>query len=420
LSSTVVSVAGDDMMDHEGNAEHFCVRIGGLVGGLLLGQGSALVAQTWLVAHNQLSAVASFGFSVAFLSLAQWTVDWGTLTLLARDVVTGCGLETLYAANRARLIIAIPILCALLLVALLYRSDPFASGMLVGGAVSTPFWALNATGFLDGHGKNAINGLIAGFPWIFASAALFTVMFIGHWGFNAGLLVGGGFTLGVAVYIVIQYSLLHKLGFVSRTPVTRDNVMAYLTQGSLFCLGEFPGQLYGRALLVIVSMTLGQELTGVYVYVRQITSGCAQVIMLLKRIEFPRLTQAAFAPLSMYKLVQKQRMNLSSAIMVLIIAIAMFSARDRLPLRFTEVAFYSLWFAAVLPVWALSTSFGQVIIAKRRMIAYSVTLIATFAVSVLFIVEFTHVLGLAFIAWCDGAAYALQIAIFAHFMYRGK
>jgi hypothetical protein len=399
----------------------FGAKVGGLIAGFLIGQGALFVVQTWLIAEGKLSAVASLGFAIAILSLVQWIADWGGLVLLARHAVSGQDFQGVWAANFARIIIAIPIAVALAGLAEIHATtDPFASGLLFGGIAIAPIWSLNIAGFLDGHGKSALSGPTAGLPMIAAAASTFLVFLFSDASFSMGLLVGGSYTAGCAMCVALQYLLAHTVtGIGNPWKLTRADVISYFSHGGIYCLGEFPSQLYGRVLIIIVSAALGQQMTGVYIYIRQVLSGFAQLISFIKRVEFPRLASALLeTPLRLRRVMTTQVVNLSASGMVLIAAIAAFQLRDTLPPRFSEVAFYFVFFAAVLPIWAISTSFGQVIILQQKMKAYSAVLLVTVAFSAVITAEFTHIFGLTFIACCDIMMNAVQAALFVRTAYR--
>jgi hypothetical protein len=92
--------------------------------------------------------------------------------------------------------------------------------------------------------------------------------------FSMGLLIGGSFTAGCAVCVAPQYQLVRTVtGIGSPWQLARADVISYFSHGGIYCLGEFPGQLYGRLLIIIVSAALGQQMTGVYIYIRQVLRG---------------------------------------------------------------------------------------------------------------------------------------------------
>ena len=145
------------------DSPHFLSRLAALVLAIVLGQGAIFLVQTILVFQGRYSVTAALGFGLALLSLAQWIADWGGMALLTRLTVHSAGYVSLSEAILARLLVSVPTAIAqLAFSATHYASDPLASGILVGGAVTGPFWALNITGFLDGHARGAHIGPVVG------------------------------------------------------------------------------------------------------------------------------------------------------------------------------------------------------------------------------------------------------------------
>lgn len=397
----------------------FVAKIGGLVGGFAIGQGSVFVVQTWLLTQGKLAVIASFGYALAILSLAQWIADWGGLILLSRHAILGRDFGAVWAANLARLIIALPITLVLATLIILYGSDAFAAGILWGGLLVAPLWAFNLSGFLDGHGKSATSGPTAALPWIGSAIATYILFRAAADGplMAYGLVVGIAYTAGCAACVLLQYGIARSVCSIRFSRVTRKDTLAFLREGAAYCLGEFPNQLYGRLLIVIVSASLGQQVMGLYVYIRQILIGIAQVIGFIKRVEFPKLAMA-LATHDWRRMMKSQSVNLGFSAVVFVGAVVAFFLRATLPARFDEVAYYFLFFAPVLPIWALSMSFGQAVILHGRMNFYSMVLIATIATSALFTYHFTRTFGLTFIAACEVTMYTIQLSIFAGAMRR--
>jgi O-antigen/teichoic acid export membrane protein len=232
-------------------------------------------------------------------------------------------------------------------------------------------------------------------------------------------MVGGSYTAGCGLCVALQHLIARSiLPIGSPWRLTRAAVIAYLSHGGIYCLGEFPNQLYGRALIMIVGAALGQQTAGVYVYIRQVLIGFAQIIGFVKRVEFPRLASVLVEKVRFRKLVMAQLVSLAASVLVFIAAFVTFHFRDYLPVRFSEIAFYFVFFAAVVPVWALSTSFGQALIIQHKMIAYSSVLLSTIALSAIIMIEFTPTFGLTFVAWCDIMTYVVQTVLFAIIVYR--
>jgi hypothetical protein len=399
----------------------FGAKVSGLITGLAIGQGSLFAVQTWLVAEGKLHVVASFGFAIALLSLVQWVADWGGLVLLSRHAISGRDFRGVWAANGARLIVSVFTIIVLTGFAAHYQlTDPFAAGILFGGVAIAPVWALNLSGFLDGHGRSAYSGPLAGLPWVAASITIALIFLYADFSFSTGLLIGGAYTVGCIVCVALQYLLVRDIvRFGDPRRLTRAETMNYFAQGGMYCFAEFPKELYGRALIMIVSTTLGPQITGIYIYVRQLLSGFAQVLGVIKRVEFMNLAAALRkTPLRLRRVVKAQWVNIGAAVAVSIAALGIFLLRNHLSTQFAEVSYYFVFFAATLPFWALSTCFGQILILQHRMKIYSCVMLGSLAVGALLTTQLTGVLGITFIAGCDIAMNLAQIALFARLAKR--
>jgi hypothetical protein len=393
----------------------FAARLAGLVAGFVAGQGSVFAVQTWLIAEGRLAIVASFGFAIAILSLVQWAADWGGLVLLSRYAIEGRDFGVVSAAHLARLIVALPITLGVSAFALLYRTDPLVFGMLLCGMAIAPVWAFNLSGFLDGHGKSAVSGPAAGLPWIGVATTTF-VIFSGQEtpSVIAGAAVGASYVAGCAICVLCQHIIVRSVSCSRGSSYAWADVWAFLREGGVYCAGEFPNQLYGRMLIVIVANSLGQHITALYVYIRQILIGAAQFIAFIKRVEFPRLGKViSDVPVTFHRILKAQIANIGASFAIFAASIIAFVAHRELPPHFIEVAYYFVFFAAILPIWAIAMSFGQVAILQNRMTFYSGILVLTIAISSFFTYSFTAVFGLTFVAACEVMMYVAQFSAYA-------
>ena len=273
----------------------FLKRLGGLSAGIVLGQGSIFLLQTLLMTSGRIAATVSFGFAYAVLTLVQWTADWGGLILQGRCRSEDLSCDRLWEMALGRLLVAPAIVACQLSFAFYYRGvDEFSSGMIMGGALIAPIWAFNVAGLLDANGKNALAGPLAGLPPALGAIAGCQLFGADFRPLSIGISAGIAYTVGCLVCVLGQILIAGTL-----TPlkwpraVSLAGARRWLVEGAMYCAGEFPGHFYGRALLLIVTKTLGLHTAGIYVYIRQIISGSGQAILLIKRVEFPALRQVA-------------------------------------------------------------------------------------------------------------------------------
>jgi hypothetical protein len=107
-------------------------------------------------------------------------------------------------------------------------------------------------------------------------------------------------------------------------------------------------------------------------------------------------------------LCRSQSASLGLASAVFVAAGLAFAARTHFSPRYSEIAYYALFFAAVLPVWALAASLGQVLVLRHKMRSYSAILLCTIGGSAILTYNFTGPVGLTFVAICEVLMYSLQ------------
>lgn len=401
----------------------FLSRLAALVLAIVLGQGAILLVQTLLVFQGRYNITAALGFGLALLSLAQWIADWGGMALLTRLTIRSAQYVSLSEAIVARLLVSVPTAMAQLAFSTTHYADnPMASGILVGGAVTGPFWALNITGFLDGHARGAHVGPVVGLPWLMAAVLCYGSLTFGPAMSDktVGLLIGAAFSLGCLICVLAQHRFARRMtmGYRLEMP-TRRGTLRYLTDGGFYCLGELPNQLYVRALLVLVNENADTKTTGIYIYIRQVMSAIAQGLAVIKRLEFIKLSvMVSEDRITFPNILQSQALNISAAILYFLGAIVFANLHVSLPssrgaaVDSGFLTFYLACFAAAVPVWAVSAAFGQIVILLNQMRMYSLIMLITVGLSATGSVLLMPRFGLAALAVIDSSMLVIQATMF--------
>ncbi|MEZ0167926.1 hypothetical protein [Microvirga sp. TS319] len=369
------------------------------------------IVQTMLVLDGKLAVTASFGFALAALSLVQWTADWGGLVLLARLAAQKTDFGPQWEASLGRLVIAVPITLIQLSLIWFYNGlDSLACGILIGGIPVAPVWAMNLSGYLDGHARNALSGPLAGLPWSAAALAAYCMLHTGEASYQAGLVIGMAYSAGCSACVIAQYFIARSIQPAGVSgKVTKEGILRFISGGAAYCMAEFPNQFYARALLVIVSESLGQEVLGVYIYLRQIISASAQAIGLIKRVEFPRfsrvVTERSFR---LRDVLFSQGISLGFSFLAFLASLIWAVWDPMIIPKLSNVALYMPFFAAALPMWAIAATLGQVLIVQNRVKLYSAVMLCSIAVSATAVVALTGVMGLTFLALVDVVMFAAQ------------
>jgi len=182
-----------------------------LVAGFGLGQGALFIAQTWLVAHNQLELLGLFGGHFAFAVLGFYIVDMGTLTTMSRRVVSRAAEEhawvDFWSVSLARLLVAIG-LCLLGGAFVIGWGDDYSRAYMLGVAPGLLAWSFNAAGLMDGLRRSGLSGLAGSVPYVSSAGVL--PLTIGMPAGEAGLLLGVAFSIGMMVSVGMLFGALAR------------------------------------------------------------------------------------------------------------------------------------------------------------------------------------------------------------------
>lgn len=399
----------------------FLMRLGGLAAGIVLGQGSVFLLQTVLMTSGRIAITASFGFAFAVLSLVQWTADWGGLVLQGRCRSEDLSFDRIWEMALARQFVAPAILACQLSFAFFYRStDELAAGMIMGGALIAPIWACNLAGLLDANGKNALAGPLAGLPPALAVLAGCQLLRANFHPISVGISIGAAYAVGCLLCVLGQILIARQL-----TPLKLPRAVSFrgarrwLVEGAVYCAGEFPAQFYGRALLLIVTKSLGLHTAGIYIYIRQIISASAQAVLLIKRVEFSALRRVATnRPLHITDVLRVQQVSLIASLSVFVGSL--FGLFIHVPPSLVDVAAVLPYFSSTIPVWASAVTLGQVVVVSGRVRSYSSFMVATTTVSALLAWLLTAHFGLRFLAMLDFLGFSILILSYYSVIRSGR
>jgi hypothetical protein len=128
-----------------------------------------------------------------------------------------------------------------------------------------------------------------------------------------------------------------------------------------------PGQLYGRAQLILSTTYLGAETTALFLYVKQVVSGVMQVITFVQRVEFPTLVRRLANPDgSLFRtIVGAQKLMATAGLLATVTLLAAGSAMSYWP---------ESRFGAVAP---LLDAFSSTILAMTALLMVAQSLAAT-------------------------------------------
>lgn len=256
-----------------------------------IGQGSLFLAQSYLVARENLHLLAQFGTSFSVLMLMMLIVDFGCSTLLAKTAATETDAEIAKQFTFSLIIrgtVALVILAAIFVFSRTVDGDVFFKTYAAYSSLGLIFWTSNCTGILDGKRLSAISGLSSTFPYLFSAAAL-AYSSTYHRDLSAqitGLALSCGYasTVSVQIFYLAARKIMPKI-----SPIEITDLRHVVASAGSNLASIVSPQVYFRVQLILSTIFLPAQVTGLLVYTKQITASASQLSALLRRVGFPDL-----------------------------------------------------------------------------------------------------------------------------------
>jgi hypothetical protein len=335
------------------------VNVGLLLGGFGFGQGTIFVAQTWLVAIGEYHVLATFGTHFLFAVLGTFLVDAGSITTLARhaatlprDPASQRRLRQVFWDTAAfRMAVALFVVAATIVYAFSPVADGFSRSYALLAAPAFLFFAGNAAGLLDGFKFSGVSGICGAVPY---ATSAFALALARHASPEvAGAILGAAFSAGCLLTVAAHWIVLAKFGWKPRRgSTTAGGFLAAAREGGAMLGVLLPGQLYGRAQLILSTTYLGAETTAIFLYVKQVVSGVIQVIGFIQRVEFPTLVKRLSIPHgSLFRtILGAQKLVAAAGVVATVAVLVAASAAAHWPeSRFGAVASLLAGFSATIP-----------------------------------------------------------------------
>jgi len=349
---------------------------------------------------------------MAIVSLMHWTTDWGGLALLSRAAATKQPHRYYTAAYSVRLIVAF-ILLIFVTVAIVYIPfQDITRGVLVAATLSCIPWALNLAGYLDGLRLSRYSGPLSSVSWIGASIGILLINPKDP--LSSGYVIGLLFSLGTVITVVYQHFLTKVTNNSIRLSIpTKTLAKQYCFEGFHYCVGGFPAQLYGRSLIFIVSASIDPQVTGAYVYIRQITNAISQFITILRRVEFPSIVHLHTSnELSFKNFLKAQSLSLVTSLFLpssILIALYLVSQTysNLMNEEYEIIVYYSFIFLPLILLWSATHSMGHLLISMEKTKLYSYPILVGSTFSMLLVFSLISDVGLLIIAISEALMYIL-------------
>lgn len=360
-----------------------------IVLGFILGQGAMFLAQTYLIINQEFELVASVGIGVGLLSLVQWVSDGGGVFITSKLVEESRfhGEFTSFSLARA----AIGILFSGALIGLTFTDiiNEAVKSILYFSPIIGFLWAFNLTGLADNKEKNKYLGPLSGLPWFLSAMALILLYEVG----GSFTIVGLAYSLGIIILIIVQYLILRKELDLLALP-TKIKIFELITNVIQYNIAYIFSQGYARTLPIIVDNFLGQKIAGIFIYTKNFINAVGQLIIFTRRIEFSNLVKQAKKNLTFSMILKYQKLSLViSTIFLFLLSIIYIVFNNLEVLEETLLISKFLTILAALQIlWVVSSSYGQLFVARGMLKEYSLVISLSSVVCMLlvsiFIVEY--------------------------------
>jgi hypothetical protein len=256
----------------------------GLAGGLLIGQGSFFLVQTWLLAQHKFDVVSQVGVAISVVSFLQWLVDFGGVIVL-NTRHQGGAVDHLPSVLLFRAIGALVLVVLLGVIVCVLPVEPVQRSVILGGGLGLVAWSSNLSGLTDALGENRVLGWANGLPWLLLSFTL--VLRAGSTTPEDGLWYGAAFGAGLILAVAVQHLwMLRRSPGIYRGGLRTEYAREYWRDAAPYVLSNIPSQLLPRYMLMIVDVVLGGVASAAYVYARTMQNAAFQLLTVVRRIEF--------------------------------------------------------------------------------------------------------------------------------------
>jgi len=388
-----------------------------IISGFVLGQGSMFAAQTYLVFLHEMEVISIIGIGVGLLSLLQWASDGGGVFLLSKQYAEPDFLEKFSSFLIARIIIGGSFCFLFVLGAITIELNAQIISMLGVGWVVVVLWSLNITGILDRVKKNQIAGPMSGLSWLFSAIAVACF----YKNMNLGVIVALAYSFGLLVTVVIQWWVAVKAGLILNFErPSFKKVIEQLKLIALYNAAFIAAQGYARLIPILVDRLVSAEISGIFIYAKNVANMVSQVILFSRRVEFSGLVDFTQSKkFSLIGVLLRQKYSLVLSIMA-----AFFSLLFVVFIHYFDfnvyynVAIASSCMVCLVVGWVIVSSYGQVLLAVERTKEYALVVVIGVAVGLLVLGFFLEDYGLLAVYGAEILMYLIQGGLYLFIVKR--
>lgn len=355
-----------------------------LVIGAAIGQGSILVAHSYLLGTGQVDIIGQYGFPFSVVILMQLVVDFGGNVTLARQAVEAQDRlsQAFWSLTAVRIVLALLIGMSLYLLTR-HTESSFVKSYLLSAYPGIAASAVAGGGILDGLRRSGLNGLTATLQYAATSVGL--IVSVGKSDTTFGVLLGLTSSASVILTLSIQHAMIRYIGVRLGPPkTTRYECWQAARSGLLYMTTWTPTQLIYRAQLLFLTSTFGAAATGTFIFARQFASAVLQALSLIRRVEFPTLVALLQTPsrVRLSRIFKAQRHSIAAAVVGSIGLVVLGAGLLVVGSAETSVAAPTLMLFGAVPLAAsLFASAVQVAFASGRLAASTIASITLFVIA---------------------------------------
>lgn len=355
-----------------------------ILSGFIIGQGLFFLSQTYLLLNGHISEIADIGIAIGFLSLAQWVSDAGGVYLISKLKTINELQDKFITFSFSRLAVSMPLLLVMCYLLHLFDLGEATKAIIPFILLTGLIGSFSYLGVVDYLQRNGFSSSFSGLCWLFPAIYIL----ISGIEYKAEY-VGGLYVLGLLIFQVMQYiTLLDTVSI--RFKIYFIYFPHFMKQILFYIMAYIVSQGYARLLPVLVDKMIDSISAGLYMYAKGVINILGQMMVFTRRIEFSKLSESLTIRPSIFFLISKQK--LSYCILVIFIILGLFIsyiAEKVWPDKYSELIRYIFAMSVIFSFWLVSSSFGQVFIAKGWLIANAAVLFISAFTSVL-IISYSH------------------------------
>ncbi len=172
---------------------------------------------------------------------------------------------------------------------------------------------------------------------------------------------------------------------------------------------------------IAVDRLIGSNAAGVFVYAKSVANLVSQFVMFSRRSEFGSLLKLLHSrkKTSVYLILSKQIMSLLLVIVSIGMAVtAFFVVNYSNALKYLDVTVLTIGLLALVFLWTIASSLGQVLIVEENTKIYSLVILLTAMMSVLTLMLGMPAIGLKTIFFAEALMFTMQFAAYYYVLTR--